>query len=126
MHTALGGKNVNNSRRRQSLLSAVPVIRTTDLQKELSLNGQIREGFTEEVSSESRVGRHGGKSLNQSMDWKGHLGKREGPAKLEQRGMSVAEVAWGRDAGRSEVFLVAGCLHLAQESEIDPKRCGSQ
>lgn len=46
-----------------------------------------------------------------------HLGEREGLARLERRGVSVAEVAAGRDVGGGQVFLVTGCPNLAQESE---------
>lgn len=40
--------------------------------------------------------------------------------KLEEQGVSVAEVAWGRDVGRDEVFLVEGCQDLAQETQLYP------
>lgn len=46
-----------------------------------------------------------------------HLGERERLARLERRGMRVAEVALGRDVGGGHAFLVTGCLNLAQESE---------
>lgn len=51
------------------------------------------------------------------MDQKVHLGEREGLAKLERRGMSVAEGVSGRDGG-GQAFLVTGFLNLARESEI--------